>query len=559
MNFKHISILLGCMALLPALFSCKESFLDEVPLDFMSTHNSFTTFDDFECSVNNLYYLTRREFYSRDENRPMDYLYGCDIVFDGEPNGTQRHTNMIAAYDPTGDIAYVHWMLLYKTISEANTVITRLPDSSLTSEEQILEEAKARFFRGFAYRTLAYLYGGVPLSLEEVTSAKKDYVRASKEDVIAQAIEDVEYAAANLPDITAVKDGEISSTAAWHLLAELYISAGEYNKSVQAASKVIDNPAMALMTSRFGSRSNENPGDVYWDLFRKNNQNRASGNTEGIWVIQFETDTPGGSSPLVAKDGTYTLERHHAPMVRDVKVNGINPFRWPVGDYTGGRGIGWAVSTVYFSDKIWEDDFDGDIRNANHNFVRRFTVHDENYALLYGPEIDTSNPPEGLTVPCRQLYAYQSKCTTPYNHPDGLYTNPGNFSLNSGAGGTYTDQYMFRLAETYLLRAEAYLNLKDQSKAAADINVVRNRAQAKPVVEGDVDLDYILDERMRELGVEEKRRITLMRTGKLYDRVTRCNPYYAGEMKEHYSLWPIPHSVIEANNMARIEQNPGYN
>lgn len=46
-----------------------------------------------------------------------------------------------------------------------------------------------------------------------------------------------------------------------------------------------------------------------------------------------------------------------------------------------------------------------------------------------------------------------------------------------------------------------------------------------------VTLDYILDERMRELGVEERRRITLMRMGKLYDRVMKCNPYYAKEMK----------------------------
>lgn len=558
MKLKGILYAVTGIMLAGSLYSCKDSFLDENPLDFMGGGNSFETYNDFECSVNNLYYLTRREFYSRDENRPMDYLYGCDIVYDGEPNGTERHSNMIAAYDPTGNIAQVHWMLLYKIISEANTIIGRLPNSSLTDDEKLLEEAKAKFFRGLAYRTLAYLYGGVPLSLEEVTSAKKDYVRSTKEQTLAQAIEDVEFAANHLPGITTVRDGEISDLAAYHLLAELYISSGAYQKSVDAASKVIDNPATALMTDRFGSRANEAPGDVYWDLYRRNNQNRSAGNTEGIWVMQFEIDTPGGSSPLVAKDGTYTLERHHAPMIRDVKANGMNPFRWPVGDYTGGRGIGWAVSTVYFSDKIWEDDWDGDIRNANHNFVRQFKVHKQDYAEKFGDIIDTQNPPAGVKVPSRQIYAYQSKCTTPYNHPDGLYSNPADYSLNSGAGGTYTDQYMFRLAETYLLRAEAYMNLNKNDKAADDINVVRGRAHAKPATASQMSLDYILDERMRELGVEEKRRITLMRTGKLYDRVMKCNPYYAPEMKQTYELWPIPHSVIEANNQAVINQNPGY-
>lgn len=41
-------------------------------------------------------------------------------------------------------------------------------------------------------------------------------------------------------------------------------------------------------------------------------------------IIQIETDTPGGSGSLTAKDQTYTLERHHAPMVRDVKAHGMN-------------------------------------------------------------------------------------------------------------------------------------------------------------------------------------------------------------------------------------------
>ena len=125
---------------------------------------------------------------------------------------------------------------------------------------------------------------------------------------------------------------------------------------------------------------------------------------------------------------------------------------------------------------------------------------------------------------------------------------------------------MFRLAETYLLRAEAYLKLDKKDLAAADINEVRGRAHATPVREDQVDMDYILDERMRELGVEEKRRLTLMRTGLLYDRVMKCNPYYANPetngdgvgMQEHYNLWPIPQSVIEANSDAIIEQNPGY-
>ena len=66
-----------------------------------------------------------------------------------------------------------------------------------------------------------------------------------------------------------------------------------------------------------------------------------------------------------------------------------------------------------------------------------------------------------------------------------------------------------------------------------------------PAQEEQINMDYILDERMRELGIEEKRRLTLMRTGLLYDRVMKCNPYYANPetngdgvgMQKHYNLW----------------------
>ena len=262
-------------------------------------------------------------------------------------------------------------------------------------------------------------------------------MRATREEVLNSAKDDIIFAAENLPDITEVRDGEISSPAAYHLLAEIYLALGMDEEAKDAATKVIDNPALALMQNRFGSRATETPGDVYWNLFRKNNQNRGAGNTEGIWVIQFETDIPGGGSSTtdLKVTGNYMLERNCVPYTGMVEltVNGKKymPFtNWPCGDYTGGRGIGWGISTTYFTNTIWEDDFDGDMRNAEHNFVRKFKVSNPDVIALGITEIDVDNPPADLkvgpsttTIPGRYLYAYQSKCTTPYNHPDELYEN----------------------------------------------------------------------------------------------------------------------------------------
>src|SRR4029079_17127294 len=108
------------------------------------------------------------------------------------------------------------------------------------------------------------------------------------------------------------------------------------------------------------------------------------------------------------------------------------------------------------------------------------------------------------------------------------------------------------------LRAEAYLGLNNTTSAAADINVVRARSNASPVLPANVNIDYILDARIRELGFEEKRMLTLMRLGKWYDRVVMCNPYYAGQALTKYNLWPIPQQEIERNREFKLDQNPGY-
>jgi hypothetical protein len=561
-KFKTMKKIIAILLSLSTIFSssCKKGFLDEGPLDFLSTSNAYITTNDFTAATNNLYRLVRTEFYSKDESRPFDYVYGCDIVFDGQPS-TQRHTNMIAAYAPQGgnNIPLNHWSTLYKIVSESNTIIGRVPNATMSVADKVLFEARAKFFRGFAYRTLAYMYGGVPLNIAEVESPKTDYVRATKAAVLEQVISDLKFASENLPAINVVTDGQINNLAAYHLLSEVYIAAGQFQNGVDAATAVIGNPNVGLMRTRFGVKASDATKNVYWDLFQRGNQNRKNGtNKESLWVIQFETDVPGGGTVSTGIDGSYQLERHFAPQILTFRLSGSNlqPFLYPRSDYSGGRGIGWAVSTKYFSDVIWQSDFNNDLRNAPFNFVREFLVNNPAHPR-FGQVISTTTPPTGITAPRRDFYAFQSKVTTPGDHPDGMFQDKAQLLLKSSAGGTYADQYMFRLAETYLLRAEAYLGLNQLANAAADLNAVRNRSNASNVLPANVDIDYILDERMRELGSEEKRRITLMRLGKVFDRVKKCNPYYT-DVLPTYNLWPIPASEIERNNGAKLEQNPGY-
>jgi hypothetical protein len=568
---KRIHIYLLLTMLTAGALSCKKNYLDETPQSFFSTTNAFKTEADFNASVNNLYGLVRNHYYTVNDFNPFWYQYRTDGFWEI----TASVANLPGDISPTG-ITNFAWAPHYKIISEANTILSRLPASTLTDAQKKLFEAKAKFFRALGYRSLGYLYGGVPLILEEIQTPKNDFVRASRSEVYAQTIEDLKFSAANLPDISAVKDGEVANVVAYHLLAEVYNADKQYQKAVDAATSVIGNPAMALMKTRFGTRSTVTPGDVYWDLFQRGNQNRkASGNKEAIWVIQIETDVPGGGGSTTggAQFGVYSLERVHAPLLRDFRINGVAVFNWPMGDYTGGRGVGFLAPSYWFSDTVWQSDFNTDIRNANHNFVREF-VSTNPGSPLYGQKISYLNPPANATgvngaivkgKMDRGFYPYQSKATQPYNFPTSLYANPNStdpvqkYLLKSGAGGLYVDQYFMRLAETYLLRAEAYLGMSNTTLAAQDLNAVRSRAGASAVSPGSVTIDYILDERLRELGVEEKRMLTLMRLGKWAERTRKCNPFYGVQMKDNYNLWPIPFSEIERNNGAVLEQNAGYN
>ncbi len=574
------------------LTGCNEDkFLEEKPLDFNSASNSYETAADYDAAITELYFLTREEFYTT-YDRTTDLSKFADMWITADP----LKSNVVADLSPSGAMAKFYWDENYKLIAQANTVIGRLPNSSkLTDDEKKVYEAKARFFRALAYRTLVLLYGDVPLQLEEISTPKTDFVRESKDKVKAQVVEDLEFAAANLPEINTVKDGEISKPAANMLLAEMYLATGDNDKAINAASAVINNPNLALMEKRFGSQVKED-GDVFYDLFRPNNQNRASGNTEGIWVIQFETNIEGGgnnTSHHFWDPGSFWGERFFAPQVDKfqlIKPDGtrLQLFDWPIGDMTGGRGIGTHYATNHLYNEIWADDFD-DMRNSEYNWPRRFKIHRTN-VLDDNPELKAAMPdgyfdlentvlPDGWSMetgfaggvaattqlPNRFMCGYSTKMTTPFHHPDAQYENKETYKLAGTGGKTFTDQYFFRLAEAYLLRAEAYVNKGDKNKAADDINKLHKRANAKPCTADQMNLDYILDERLRELTCEEKRRLTLSRVGKLAERIKKYNPYfsaaYSADNKDydaHFDLLPIPLSAIQANKDAKLEQNPGY-
>ncbi len=553
---KKLKYILTIVFTTTILLSCNEDkWLEEVPFDFYSPENSYSTPEQIDIAVVKLYQNVHDLNYGSAHTQAFVFQYTTDVGYDAIAPTHELNSWSDKITPESGRVRSI-WNSYYKIVFNANAILSRIVDVDYKSEnDRNAKIAEAKFFRAYAYRGLGILFGGVPLVLEEITSPRRDFVRDPVSAVWDQIINDLIDGTQNLPDAHEVEqDGRISKGAAYHLLAEVYNITKEYDKAISAASAVIDNPNYSLMTDRFGSRSGE-PGDVYWDLFRRGNQNRGSGNTEAIWVSQYEFNTPGGG-----RDDA--LARFLVPLYWQLKDNdGANVFIGPL-NQLGGRGIGWWAASEYMLNEVWENS-NNDFRNSEHNIIRDAVVNNpaSNY---FGKWMIADGAITTFTDPLKRWWSAVFAKSAPINNfPDELIADPSTGKTTSSANHTFRDRYIMRLAETYLLRAEAYLMKGDLENAAMDINEVRERSNADPVDAGNVDLNYLLDERARELFTEELRLLTIMRMGVNVERIRVHNPMHNGLYADHIindyqNVWPIPNDEIERNTEAVLDQNPGY-
>jgi SusD family. len=513
--------------------ACKKDVLDETPQAFMNIEATLTNKAGFESAVIALHAGAREQLFGQDGSRMWALHLGTDEFMTGDPS-LADFNDYITWLTPQQQSVTMNWNWAYLTmIPRANLIIEYAEKPTVTwasEEEKNALVAEARFMRAFTYNFLANLYGGVPIVDRVYMEDKRDFVRASRQEVYDFARQDLEFASQWLP-VEAPAKGRIAKGAADHLLAEVYISLGDYDKAIEAATRVIDGP-YKLVTERFGNYLNR-PGDPFSDLFRDGGQNHVA-NTETIWAVQMEYLTPGGIA--LRNQGNTTL-RAFGNRYWNLKDPDGNA-GMVVADSLG-RGVGWVRGTNYLFYNIWDDP--NDMRNSRNN-IRRDFYYNNPESPYVGQKVDRNNPVHD----------------TAWDYYPTIRKIEGESLAGASYGRTFKDHYMMRLAETYLLRAEAWLRKNDPVMAANDINVVRGRAHAAPISPDDVDLDYILDERARELMIEELRRLTLNRVGKLVERVRAYNPKSGNSIQDYHGLFPIPQDVIDANSGTELGQNDGY-
>jgi starch-binding outer membrane protein, SusD/RagB family len=522
-NIILIIIFAGSM-----LYSCKKSFLNEKASSSYSPQNTLKDSLGLESAITGLQASVREQYTTGTYQSLITcFQVGTDVAIGANIKGEEVPYYNYATLNSQDPIALYCWTWAYKVINNANQIIQGVSDPStpLSTAGRNGFLAEAKFFRAYAYNFLATLYGAVPLIDVPLTAPKTNFTRASLDSVNNFIVQDLIFSETNLPAITGVKKpGRISKEAAYQLLGEVYLRMNKADLAETELQKVISSGMFSLIAARYGVRKDQ-AGDPFSDMFIVGNQRRRQGNTEAIWVEEQEYNMTGGS----ANNG----DQHRRVWVNNYYQNS----GMTICDSLGGRGQArlrlsyWVINGLYVGN---------DMRNSRYNLRRDFYYN------------NPASPKFGQKVvpTAADTLAIFPPYTTKWN-----YTVPANLSIAED----YKDLIMMRLGETYLLLAEAQFKQGKLPQAAASINVLRNRAQATPVQASDITIDFILDERARELIGEENRRMTLVRTGTLVDRVKKLNFKESSTIQDYNKLLPIPQSEIDLNKDAKLEQNPGYN
>jgi hypothetical protein len=580
---KILIIIILIFSLFPFNGCNDDEFLREKPGDFLTIDNAFLNAAQFRTGLNYLYYLLRENYIYKDgDPYVVHFGVGADINFSKtDENIWTDYSNL------NGNAGWIETLFnrQFVMINNANNILAQSenPEVQWVNEKQKLEiQAEARFFRGYAYRFLSQMWGDMPIITDPISKPGLAYERDARAKVYELCVEDFKFAAENLPQTSGV--GQLVNAAGFHFLAEMYIALADeqggsdktlYQKAIEAASQVIDGGKYQLMTSRFGYRANVPGKDAFWDLFQMTKEDGTtnfayqSGNKESIFIVHLDKFKTGGLPPTL--NTRSDQERTFWPAFWGWKVFG---FQGKAYDWMG-RGVAWVRPTSYFLYDLWNKSGKEDTRNAEWNINRVLKVPnpDLTYQELPDPTRKYPEQPVQITLADGSVITVQLHpgdtirrewLTTRIDTMERWYPRV----MKMGSDWHYTtdpsntfvmDYYVARLAETYLLRAEAYMKFGDKGKAAGDINTVRARSQATPVSAANVDIDYILDERGRELYGEELRTLTLCRLKLYYDRTRRfgysvCSNT-VGNSSLRNNLWPIPQPAIDANSGKIFPQN----
>ena len=614
---------------------CSESFLEPDPLSFYEPTTTFTTESGLQAALA-MCDRHLRSYWTSYENRNISVPIGTEYLFSelsvaSKTDDAGLFADVATKLTPTGGSGYdagdwtnYFWNETYNGIKYANTICSFI--DQVKGLDEVTKNAylgRAYFHRSFRYLSLVFQYGDVPLVTKILQVPKQNYRSTKKEAILQKITEDMEFAVQWVPEQKdMIYKGMVNKGACRMLLIKCYLATGQFAKAEQQADTLINMSGYELMKNNFGTFVNTYSPEtwpitrnVIWDLHRPENKLIAA-NKEVIMgmpnrgstaesMIEFLTmrifgpsytsgsdlKTPDGKQAVVNYARNHPSYRKNFDYIRAI-----------------GRGIATWRLTRFATHDMWKVngvDDKGDLRHNSTvgNWGRMDSIKYNNpSSAWFGKNLLFRNPTTGdllCTDSIRVWFDWPHYKI--YLHDVVAEANQGANQFNGATNGGNADWYLYRLAEAYLLRAEAKFYQGRATEAAEDVNEVRKRAGCTQLY-STVTIGDIMNERARELYLEEWRNVELSRVsyclalsgmpdewGNVYDidtfdkqdgtdavggsywyqRIIHYGMYNKGEinvrprtinyrMDKHNFYWPIPNAAITANNKGILSQNYGY-
>ncbi len=635
-----------CLALLMGgtilLSSCSEDFLKPDPLSFYEPTTTFSTESGLQAAMA-ICDRTLKLYWMTDHNEMLtmgtEYLFS-ELMVAANTDKTQMLCDVSGMLTPTTDNSteqnldrsnslWYFWKQTYYGIMYANTVLSFV-DQVPGMDEKTKNEYKGRayFHRAYRYMALVFQYGDVPLVTKILEVPKQNYRSTERDAILKMITQDMEFAVQWVPDQKNMSlVGMVNKGACRMLLAKCYLALGEYEKAKEQTDILINNSGYKLLAgNQFGTFNDGGEPltwpitrNIIWDMHRAENKliaantelimgmpNRGSDTESFVKMLTMRILYPFVfDTRIQTKDGKQALlnlKRNHADY--NSKYDYMRAF---------GRGIATWRPTYFSTHTLWAVNGKMDATDLRHssevgNWIRMEDYRVNNKASSeFGKPITLYDDKGKLLCSdtIRRWYDvphYKFYLDDPVNEAN-ISGSDGNRGATNGGNA---DWYLYRLAEAYLLRAEAkfYINPSDPT-IKDDINIIRSRAKCTELYTGNVTIGDIMNERARELYWEEMRNVELKRVslclarsgkpdewGNTYNIATfdkqegtdaqggsywyqrinhyslynkgviqinatgNASPNYTMNKRNHY--WPIPNAAITANNMGKLSQNFGY-
>jgi hypothetical protein len=554
MKYRIYITMLSLVLLAMVMTACNKKLTEYNPsgLTASTVYNNAKGFD----ALVNASYSFMRFWYGKEEGYSLSEM-GTDIWTSGTGDVFPQLSQYNNLQGGNTAALTMEWNNFYAALNLINLGLSGITEvADYTDQQKTLREAELRFLRAFYNWHIVETWGDVHFSLLPSVGAISTANKTPVDTFYKYIISDLQFAVSNLP-ATQTDYGRATQAAAKGFLARMYLTRGMNNEAIAMANDVIKNYGLSLQTN-------------YASLWNMGNLK----NKEVVWALDYSTtltyndllnnNTYPNGHPRGSNSGHLLFLMVYDQVSTAILIRDLNNGR-PFNRYMPTKALldmfdpsidsryNASFQTVWYANKAG---------TANGNtFVVGDTAAVAEKVTLTPAEM---NARKYFTYDISKVYGADE---VPIQRR--FYVSLKKFKDSTRASlaeaQSARDVYIMRLAEMYLIAAEAEMKIGKLDSAAYYLNVVRRRA-AWPgqeanmeIAESDVTLDFILDERARELAGEQLRWFDLKRTNTLISRTQAMNPDAAQYIQPYHRLRPIPQHQLDAvSNKEEFTQNEGY-